>query len=148
MAQAQKTIVIDVTPDQFWEVIHDFAKYPEFLPEAKKVTVAEGPNGTKDVTYTIDIKAKTIQYTLRQGGTKPTKATWEMTKGEVIKGNVGHWALKELPGGKTEATYVIDLKLSAFVPSFMEKALAEQSLPSLLENFKKRAEGLFPKKSA
>ena len=30
----------------------------------------------------------------------------------------------------------------------MEKALAEQGLPALLEAFKKRAEGLFPKAKA
>ena len=49
---------------------------------------------------------------------------------------------------KVEATYNIDLKLSAFVPGFIEKALAEQSLPALLDNFKKRAEKLYPKSAA
>jgi len=145
MAQATRSIVIDVTPDKLYDVIVDFEKYAEFLPEVKKTSVAAGPGDAKDVTYTIDIKAKIITYTLRHTGQKPSKAAWSMTKGEMIKGNEGHWALKELPGGKTEATYVIDLKLSAFVPGFVEKALAEQSLPALLENFKKRAEKLNPK---
>jgi ribosome-associated toxin RatA of RatAB toxin-antitoxin module len=145
MAQAHKSIIIDVPADKLYDVINDFEKYGEFLPEVKKIAVAPGPGDAKDVTYTIDIKAKTISYTLRHTGTKPTRAAWVMTKGEMIKGNEGYWALKELPDGKTEATYNIDLKLSAFVPGFVEKALAEQSLPALLENFKKRAEKLHPK---
>ena len=55
----------------------------------------------------------------------------------------GAWTLK--PGaqpGTTDATYMIDLKLSSLVPGFIEKALAEQSLPGLLANFKARAEKL------
>ena len=144
MAQAQKTITIDVTADQLYDVINDFEKYAEFLPEVKKIVVAKGPGDAKDVTYTIDIKAKTITYTLRHTGQKPTKASWKMTTGEMIKGNEGFWDLKDLGNGKTEATYNIDLKLSAFVPGFVEKALAETSLPELLANFKKRAEKLYP----
>ena len=69
-----------------------------------------------------------------------------MIKGEMMKGNDGTWVLK--PGaqpGTTDATYTIDLKLSSLVPGFIEKALAEQSLPSLLANFKNRAEKLNPK---
>ncbi len=142
MAQAQRTIVIDVSADKLYDVINDFEKYAEFLPEVKKISVAAGPGDAKDVTYTIDIKAKTISYTLRHTGTKPSKAAWSFTKGEMMKSNEGHWALKDLGNGKTEATYNIDLKLSAFVPGFIEKALAEQGLPDLLSNFKKRAEKL------
>jgi coenzyme Q-binding protein COQ10 len=142
MAQAKKTIVIDVPADKLYDVITDYGKYAEFLPEVKKIVVADGPGDAKDVTYTIDIKAKTITYTLRHTGVRPTKASWKMTTGEMIKGNEGFWDLKDLPGGKTEATYNIDLKLSAFVPGFVEKALAETSLPDLLANFKKRAESL------
>ena len=47
--------------------------------------------------------------------------------------------------GTTDATYTIDLKLSSLVPGFIEKALAEQSLPGLLANFKARAEKLHGK---
>jgi coenzyme Q-binding protein COQ10 len=141
MAQASKSIVINVPPDKLFDVITDYAKYPEFLPEVKKVTVDSGQGLVKDVTYTVDIKAKTINYTLRHGGERPKKVTWTMTKGEMMKGNDGSWSLKEVPGG-TEATYSIDLKLSSLVPGFIEKALAEQSLPSLLANFKARAEKL------
>jgi len=61
----------------------------------------------------------------------------------MMKGNDGAWMLK--PGaqpGTTDVTYTIDLKLSSLVPGFIEKALAEQSLPGLLANFKARAEKL------
>lgn len=143
MAQANRSIVINVAPEELFDVIVDYEKYPEFLPEVKKTRVEAGQGAIKEVTYNVDIKAKVITYTLRLTAEKPWKVTWTMIKGEMMKGNDGSWALKPGPQpGTTEATYTIDLKLSSLVPGFIERALAEQSLPGLLQNFKARAEKL------
>jgi ribosome-associated toxin RatA of RatAB toxin-antitoxin module len=148
MAQASRSVTINVPPEKLFEVIVDYEKYPEFLPEVKKVHVNAGQGSIKEVTYTVDIKAKVITYTLKHTAEKPAKVAWTMIKGEMMKGNDGAWTLK--PGaqpGTTEATYNIDLKLSSLVPGFIEKALAEQSLPGLLANFKARAEKLHAAKA-
>jgi ribosome-associated toxin RatA of RatAB toxin-antitoxin module len=142
MAQASKSIVIDVPPEKFFEVVTDYEKYAEFLPEVKKVKVEAGQGAIKEVTYTVDIKAKVINYTLKHTADRPSRVTWTMIKGEMMKGNDGSWTLKPSANGGTEATYVIDLRLSALVPGFIEKALAEQQLPGMLANFKARAEKL------
>jgi coenzyme Q-binding protein COQ10 len=145
MAQAQRSIVIDVPVEKVFDVISDFAKYAEFLPEVKKTEV-KSEGDAQLVTYTIDIKATKISYTLRHTSVKPGKLLWVFVKGDLMKSNDGSWTLKSLDGGaRTEATYTIELKLGALVPGFIEKALAEQSLPALLDNFKKRAEKLHPK---
>ena len=147
MAKAQRSIVVDVAADKLFEVINDFGKYAEFLPEVKKTEVkAEG--AAQIVTYTIDIKATKISYTLKHTSTKPTRLEWHLLKGDMMKANDGTWTLKSVSAGQTEATYDIDLKLGALVPGFIEKALAEQGLPDLLSNFKKRAEKLHPKGAA
>ena len=148
MAQATRTVTIDVPPDKLFDVICDYEKYPEFLPEVKKVVVNAGQGAIKEVTYTVDIKAKVISYTLKHTGDRPSKVSWTMIKGEMMKGNDGTWLLKPSANGGTEATYNIDLKLSSLVPSFIEKALAEQQLPTLLANFKARAEKLHGAKPA
>ena len=143
MAQATRSVVVNVTPEQLFDVIVDYEKYPEFLPEVKQVKVEAGQGAIKEVTYKVDIKAKVITYTLRHTAERPNKLSWTMVKGEMMKGNDGAWTLKPGPRpGTTEATYTIDLKLSSLVPGFIEKALAEQSLPGLLSNFKARAEKL------
>ena len=143
MAQASKSVTINVPPDKLFDIIADYEKYPEFLPEVKKVKVEAGQGAIKEVTYTVDIKAKVINYTLKHTAERPNKLAWTMIKGEMMKGNDGTWVLKAgAQPGTTDATYTIDLRLSALVPGFIEKALAEQSLPSLLANFKARAEKL------
>jgi coenzyme Q-binding protein COQ10 len=143
MAQASKSVTVNVSPEQFFDVVADYEKYPEFLPEVKKVVVNGGQGSIKEVTYTVDIKAKVINYTLKHTAERPSVLRWTMVKGEMMKGNDGSWVIK--PGAQpntTEATYNIDLRLSALVPGFIEKALAEQQLPGLLANFKARAEKL------
>jgi ribosome-associated toxin RatA of RatAB toxin-antitoxin module len=122
-------------------VITDYEKYPEFLPEVKKVKVEFGAGNVKEVSYTVDVKAKVITYTLKHTARPPDELAWTMVRGEMMKGNDGAWILKPVPEG-TEATYKIDLKLGALVPSMVERMLAEQSLPGLLANFKKRIESL------
>ncbi|HZX96453.1 MAG TPA: SRPBCC family protein [Myxococcales bacterium] len=143
MAQASRSVTVNVPPEKLFEVIVDYERYPEFLPEVKKVKVEAGQGSIKEVTYTVDIKAKVINYTLRHTAERPSKLSWTMIKGEMMKGNDGTWMLKAgAQPGTTDATYTIDLKLSSLVPAFIEKALAEQSLPGLLANFKARAEKL------
>jgi coenzyme Q-binding protein COQ10 len=148
MAQATRSVTVNVPQEKFFDVVADYEKYPEFLPEVKKVKVDAGQGAIKEVTYTVDIKAKVINYTLKHTAERPNVLRWTMVKGEMMKGNDGSWTLK--PGAQpntTDATYNIDLRLSALVPGFIEKALAEQQLPSLLANFKARAEKLHPANS-
>jgi coenzyme Q-binding protein COQ10 len=144
MAKAERSIVIHAPPEKVFAVISDYEKYSEFLPEVKKVKIEFGSGNVKEVTYTVDIKAKVITYTLKHTARPPNELAWTMVRGEMMKGNDGAWVLEAVPEG-TEATYKIDLRLGALVPSMVERMLAEQSLPGLLANFKKRIEGLSPK---
>ncbi len=112
-----------------------------------KRTSTEGTPPNCLVHYTIDIKATKIEYTVRMTAERPARLDWVMTKGQMMRVNRGHWALRPVADG-TEATYNIELKLGALVPGFIEKMLAEQSLPGMLANFKARAEKLYPKSKA
>ena len=146
MAKAERSVVIHAPPEKVFAVITDYEKYPEFLPEVKKVKVEFGAGNVKEVTYTVDIKAKVITYTLKHTARPPDELAWTMVRGEMMKGNDGAWVLQKVPEG-TEATYKIDLRLGALVPSMVERMLAEQSLPGLLANFKKRIESQSPGKA-
>lgn len=141
MAQAQKSIVINVPPEKFFKVLADYAEYPKFLPDVKAITVGKKEGNATEVTYEIDV-IKRIKYTLKHVEEAPRKLSWSFVKGEMMKDNQGHWLLEPEGDGKTKATYTIDLKLGALVPSSVEKALAEARLPQMLEQFKRRAESL------
>lgn len=139
MAQASRSIVVNVSLEKFFKVISDYGKYPEFIPDIKALTVGKREGNSVEVTYEVDV-IKRIKYTLKHTEKSPSELTWSLVKGEMMKDNQGSWKLEADGEGKTRATYTIDLKLGALVPSSVEKALAEARLPQMLEQFKKRAE--------
>jgi ribosome-associated toxin RatA of RatAB toxin-antitoxin module len=140
MASAKQTIEVDVPPERFFELVRDYARYPEFLPGVKAVRVGQRSGDTVEVTYRLDARIKVIEFTLLHLEEPPTHISWRLLRGELMRRDEGSWALIEMPGGRTKATYSIELELEPRVPRGLERALAEQGLPNMLSNFKARAE--------
>lgn len=145
MTQAAKSTTINVTPEQFLQVVTDYEKYPEFLPEVKRITVTNRTAHSADATYEIDV-VKRIQYTVhlvQEGLT----VKWHLVRGDLMKKNDGGWQLRREQGDRTHATYSIEIAFGGLIPipGSLATKLTETQLPALLENFKKRAESLFPR---
>jgi coenzyme Q-binding protein COQ10 len=139
MASATRSIVIDVPPERVFDVIVDYDRYPEFLPEVKSIRTSGRQGNQVDIHYEVDVM-KRIRYTLRMVEDRPKGLRWTFVEGEVMKDNQGGWVLEPTPDGKTKATYSVDIALGALVPRPLVTALVESSLPKMLESFKKRAE--------
>lgn len=144
MAGATRSITINAPREKVFEVIADAERYPEFLPEVKKIKVSNKQGNQCDVHYEAEV-VKTIKYTVRFRTDPPDKASWTFIDGDFMKDNKGSWTLEDLGNGTTKATYQIEVTLGALVPKTIVNALVDTSLPKLLENFKKRAEALAKK---
>lgn len=139
MAGATRSIVINAPIEKIFGVITDYEKYPEFLPEVKKIRLSNRKDNTVDVQYEAEI-VKTIKYTLRLKEEKPNKVSWSFIDGEFMKDNKGGWVLEDLGGGKVKATYNIEVTVGMLVPKTIITALVDTQLPKTLEAFKARAE--------
>jgi len=142
MASARQSVVVEVPPERFFEVVRDYARYPEFLPEVKAVSVGRRSGDSVEVTYRLDARIKLIEFTLLHVETAPARIEWRLVRGDLMKRDEGRWTLDSSPSGGTTATYAIELELLPRVPRGLEKALAEQGLPAMLANFKARAEAM------
>ena len=140
MAGATRSIVIDVPPEKLFDVIVDYDRYPEFLPEVKEAHSKDRKGNAVDVDYVADV-VKRIRYTLHHVEERPRAVRWTFVKGELMRDNHGSWTLEPTPDGKTRATYTIEVGVGPLVPRSIVNMLVDQSLPKLLEAFKKRAEG-------
>jgi ribosome-associated toxin RatA of RatAB toxin-antitoxin module len=142
MPQASRSVVVNVPVEQFRRVIDDFESYPSFLPEVKSIAVGNRSADWADVTYEIDV-IRRIQYTLRIVST-PDGARWSLLKGDFFKKNEGSWVLRPEGEGATHATYSLEVAVGGFlpIPKAITDKLTEHQLPTLLENFKRRAESL------
>ncbi len=141
MPGATRSIVFNAPITKCFAVISDYERYPEFLPEVKKIRTRNRRGNEVDVEYQAEV-VKLIKYTVRMKEEGPTKVSWTYIDGEFMKDNKGGWVLEDQGDGKTKATYNIEIGLGPLVPKAVVTALADTQLPKLLENFKKRIESV------
>lgn len=139
MPGATRAVVINTPMEKVFAVIKDYERYPEFLPEVKSTRISNRQGDEVNVHYEVDVLKK-IRYTLRLKEEPPSRISWTFVEGDLMRDNRGHWLLEDLGGGKTRATYNIEMKLGPLVPKSIVNALVDSSLPKMLEAFKKRAE--------
>lgn len=142
MDGVRKSIVIEASPEQCYDVIWDFARYPEYQREMKRVTVRSDTPDKRaaEVTFRAEVM-KEVEYTLRFTGNRPKGFTWTQTKG-FFKKNDGGWEFKDLGGGRTEATYFLDFAIGGLVPKAVVDKLVQANFPNMLRTFKERVESV------
>jgi ribosome-associated toxin RatA of RatAB toxin-antitoxin module len=143
-SSVSREIVIDVPPAKLFDVIADYARYPEFVPSVKACR-ARRSGSTVEVDFELDLGIKTIRYTLRHDEERPRKVTWSLVSSDWMKVSNGSWELAE-EGGKTRARYTVEVQIAK--PPLIPQALVDRvsdeltrvQLPRTLEAFKRRAE--------
>lgn len=144
MAAVTKEIVFARPPEQVFEVLADYARYPEFVPGIKGCRVLPG-RSAREVEYELDLGLKRIKYVLRHVETRPTRITWSLVSGEMMKVSNGEWALSP-EGESTRARYTVDIQISKppLIPQSVIDRVSDEltrvQLPKTLEAFKARVE--------
>jgi ribosome-associated toxin RatA of RatAB toxin-antitoxin module len=141
MSVTTASIEIEAPIKTVFEVISDFEAYPDFLPETKEVVIDKKSGKNLRVTFSINL-IKKIRYTLDIKLSPPSGLSWELVEGDLMKSNTGKWKLKEGKKGLTEAHYEIDMDLGAMVPKAISNKLIGTNLPTMMKQFKERAEEL------
>ena len=142
MASAQTTELFNCTPEQFYKIISDYEKYPEFLQEVKGCQVLKTEGSKKLVEYTVAV-VKNFKYSLWMNEDLEKKEIkWEFAGGDIFKTSTGSWKLVE-EGGKCRATYAVDATFTMFVPGPIAKALVSVNLPNMVSSYHKRVAELF-----
>ena len=142
MGGGSQSVVVDVSPEDFYGVITDFKHYPDFVNTVVKADVVKHTGNTYEVDFEVNL-FKTIRYTLKMVGDPGKKLSWSLIRGDLFKVMNGSWELEPAAGGKsTKATYTADVDFAIFVPKMITNKLTAVSLPSTLKEFKERAESL------
>lgn len=142
MTEAAADIVIAAPIDRVFDVIADYERYPEFLPEIKSVQVESRVDEVATVTFELELIMR-LSYTLRLVAERPSRLRWTLERGKMMTENNGGWDLAPTQDGHTKAIYSLELKLKGLVPRSVSTRLAGQTLPQTLQRFKARAESLW-----
>ena len=104
----EKTVEIDAPIERCFEIAADIQNAPDWQGSLKDVEVLErdGDRRAEVVETESDAKVKTVKARLRFSYEEPTRITWVQEKGDT-KSLEGSWALEDLGGGRTRATYAL-----------------------------------------
>jgi ribosome-associated toxin RatA of RatAB toxin-antitoxin module len=141
MAGASRSIVVNAPPEKVFDIVTAYDRYPEWLPEVKRIHTSGRTGDEVKVHYEVDFKIKTIRYTILAREERPKRMSWSFVEGEVMKDNKGSWVLEQEGEGRTRVTYSAEVAVGPLVPKSILNALVDQSLPKMLEAVKRRAEG-------
>ncbi len=143
MAEVNHIETFNCTPQEFYNVLKDYAKYPEFLKEVKSCTVLEDKGNEKIVEYKVSV-VKDLTYVNQQFENEPHTIHWKFMKGDLFKKMEGGWKLEDV-GGKTKATYIIRAEFSMFVPSMIVKTVLSANLPTMMKAYHQRVKDVYGK---
>ncbi|MEW6055981.1 MAG: SRPBCC family protein [Bdellovibrionota bacterium] len=143
MAEASKTIEMQVTRDNLWKVITDYEKYGEFVEGVQNVKILSRTKNEVRIQYGIELLGKEIFYVLDHFEDIPDTMSWKLVESNILKANSGSWIIKDLGGGRSEVTYQLALDFKIYVPGIVLNGLVKSSLPKMLGSFEKRTKEVF-----
>ncbi|AZZ36721.1 polyketide cyclase [Bdellovibrio sp. qaytius] len=144
MATAQTSEVFNCTPEEFFKVVADFEKYPEFLPEVKSVKILKNEGHTKEMEYSVSL-VKTFKYKLKSTEKAPTNVDFVFVEGDVFKSMKGSWQIAPEGTDKCKVNYTVEATFGMFVPGPMANTLVSVNLPIMIQNFKNRIKKVYGK---
>ncbi len=106
------TAEIDAPIEQVWKLIEDVESAPDWQGGLKAMRAIERDGEGRATLCEADTDAKvtSITSTVRFTYDGPTRLSWTQEKGQ-LKSVDGSWALEDLGGGRTRATYSIEAEL-------------------------------------
>ncbi len=132
------------TPQECFDAITDFETYTDWNSGLRECTVLERDEQGRAslVEMVLDLKLKTIRYTLRYDYSgAPTHLRWRSVAGDV-KLIDGDYAFEELADGTTRMTYSVDVDFGMFVPGPVKNMLKTVTVRNAVRELKSRVESL------
>jgi len=145
VALVSQEIVVQAGIEAFFDIVTDYARYPEFVPGIQACSVKKVGAETH-VEYELDLGLRRIRYVLQHLEERPRRVSWSLVSGEVLKVSNGSWELTP-EGDRTRARYSVDIQIAKppLVPQALLDRMSDQltkvQLPRTLEAFRARAEG-------
>jgi uncharacterized membrane protein len=138
--KGERSVEIDAPIERCFEIAADVERAPDWQDSLKDAEVLERDADRRAllVETQSDAKVKTVKAVLRFSYDEPTGITWEQEKGDV-KSLLGWWKFEDLDGGRTRATYGLDVDPGRMLGMLLRGPVEGQVRDFLLGGF---AEGL------
>ena len=138
----ERTVIRD-TPQRIFEVITNYAAYPQWANNVKEVSVErvdeDGRAGL--VSYRAAAMGRSAAYVLEYFyGTNPLRVSWRLAEGDLVRRLDGRYVLTSLEddaaGPRTEVTYELDVEISMPMSGFLRRRAESRILRNALEDLR------------
>ena len=136
-------IDIEASAEEVFAVATDFAAYPDWNANIKRVEVKETDDEGRATTvwFEVDAKVKTVTYTLAYDySDAPEAFSWDLVDGDV-KALSGSYRFDEFDD-VTEVQYETSLDPGFPIPGFLKRQGEKAIVKGALADLKKRVESL------
>ena len=123
--------IMDVRADQktVWRVITDYGNYPKYIKQMKKTEIYNANGNKMFVRFVLDATVKTVEYYIEHDLHRDEGyLTWTLdySRKSDLDDSCGFWYIYPSPDnpGMTRVEYSVDLRLSGWIPKFVENMLA------------------------
>jgi hypothetical protein len=140
------TAEIDAPIEEVWNVVEDVLSAPDWQGGLKGMEELErdADGHVTLVESSNDAKVRTIKSSVRFRYDGPTLLEWRQEKGD-LKSVDGAWILEDLGGGRTRATYRLEVELGRMLGMVIRGPLIDflrgQLVNARAGELKKRVEG-------
>jgi carbon monoxide dehydrogenase subunit G len=111
---------IDAPIDAVWPIVQDVASWPEWQGTLGSLDILETDGDGRATLCAVEFDAKVtkIKMKLACSYAPPTRMTFERTSGDLANLS-GSWSLEDLGGGRTKATYQLDVNPGGVLNFFL-----------------------------
>jgi ribosome-associated toxin RatA of RatAB toxin-antitoxin module len=142
---ADASAEIDAPVERVWEIVADVEGWPEWQATITAIDVEErdAVNRPSLCEVVFDAKVQTIRTVQRVRYESPHELDFAQERGS-LKSLKGSWRLEDLGGGRTRATYALDVEITGMlgmlVTGAVQDKLRDRLVSELPGELKARAE--------
>jgi hypothetical protein len=143
MADAEQSFSeeIDAPIESCVEVLLDFAAYPQWSSPILETSIlaSDDQGRPTQVAFALDMKIRTVRYTLAYEYDLPGSARWHLVDGDLAAVE-GSYAFEALAQNRTRATCSQSVDIGFWIPGPIRRIFERQALRDSVLEFKAEAE--------
>ncbi len=133
---------IGASPQACFDALIDYERLPEWQRAVREVRVLERDDEGRGsvVEYVVDVRVRTVRYTLRQIYDEPRRVGSEYLGGD-FRDFAGEWRFEDAGPGRTHAELDLRIDPGRFVPRVLRAAISDAVMRRALSDLKVHVEG-------
>ncbi|MGI9251785.1 MAG: type II toxin-antitoxin system RatA family toxin [Pseudohongiellaceae bacterium] len=142
MATIQRSVLVEYSDEQMFDLINDIEAYPKFMQGCKEAKVISRKDGEVVGELCLSGSGITLRVTTRNQLQRPDKIIMQLVEGDFSKFNA-HWEFLPLNEAACKVTLNMEFKLTSKILNLAAGNMLTSSANALVDSLVKRAKEVY-----